>query len=573
MQQRAVIIGVEDYAAAEFHALPATTHDATAIAALLNDDSESGLSVRLCTRNSIGTSKALIEAEIESALASDASLVVIYFSGHGTLSRGGDYGQLVVSDGRIDMYWLMARIHAHNGRYRSTVVILDCCHAGAMGAPQLDDLPEVEIERGVTILAASDSTQVALESAEHGVFSQLLIQGLEGACADADGRVTPALLYTYIDQAMGTKDQRPVFATNIQRSPVLKQVMTSPEHADRVTARASGPINRATLGSGLTDAPAIKPAAINAERKQTVRKPSGVLAGFAAGVLLMLTAAGLWSVWSQHESTETDGDRAPTGELPLAEQLLRINALAEAPQLPTFVLIPAGQFTQGSDGYSLRGDETPTKRVAIDDFFMSTTEITLGQFIQLQADDVPVLSEPHQTPTHPVVHVSWQEAQAYASRLGQQYRDQGQQVQCTLPTESEWEYAARGGTATDWYWGDDQNKAGQYAWTFSNSSIEQTLQSHAVGQKLPNGFGLYDTSGNVWEWVDDCYARYDTAVLVPSWQQSDTTDAKACQRVRRGGAFDTHVISVKPSSRGASSADTKTNAIGFRVACRPNTDP
>ena len=572
MQQRAVVIGVEDYASPDFHALPATTRDALAVARLLSsEDNDAGMSVRLCTRDSIGTSRALIEAEIESALSSDASLVVIYFSGHGTLSRGGDYGQLVVSDGRLDMYWLMARIHAHNGRYRSTVVILDCCHAGAMGAPQLDDLPEVEIERGVTILAASDSAQAALESTEHGVFSQLLIQGLEGACADQGGRVTPALLYTYIDQAMGTKDQRPVFATNIQRSPVLKHY--ADRASDELTRAGTGTVTASVATSATNPNPVSEPVSnpslpSSAEKSKPV-KPSGVLAGVAAGVLIMLGGLGVWTILSG--SGDSDGAQVmvsdSASQVTLSDSLQRINALAQAPQLPTFVVIPAGQFTQGNENAVLGKDQAPAKRVAVTEFLMSTTEITLGQYREFNTD-TNVLAEPYQTDKHPVVHVSWHDAQVYTTKLEQHYRDAGVAVQCSLPTESEWEYAARAGSDTTWHWGEDQNVAETHAWLASNAVTETGLQSQAVGQKQANDFGLYDTSGNVWEWVDDCYGSYENEPPVASWLQTDATENASCQRVRRGGAFDNHVVTLTPSQRGSSPPETARNSIGFRVACR-----
>ena len=229
MHSRAIVIGVGTYS--NMPPLPATQNDSVVVSEMLSHhgDGSKNMLVTLCNDKSIGVSKAILENEIEQTLASDASLVVIYFSGHGTLTAGGDFGQLMASDAAVDMYWLMGRINYHNGKYRSTVVILDCCHAGAIGLSEGRSMPTVQIERGVTLIAAADSTQEAVENNNHGRFTTLLISGLSGGSADLAGRVTPATLYTHIDQAIGHRGQRPVFATCL--------LYTSPSPRDRTRSR------------------------------------------------------------------------------------------------------------------------------------------------------------------------------------------------------------------------------------------------------------------------------------------------------------------------------------------------
>jgi formylglycine-generating enzyme required for sulfatase activity len=129
-----------------------------------------------------------------------------------------------------------------------------------------------------------------------------------------------------------------------------------------------------------------------------------------------------------------------------------------------------------------------------------------------------------------------------------------------LPTEAEWEYACRAGTTTEYYWGDDTAAAtaGQYEW-YGNDSVNQT---HPVGQKKPNAFGLYDMCGNVMEWCNDWYKdRYDST----NTQTDPAGPATGHERVVRGG-MSGNIITVLCSARRGSAAPCS-NAYGFRCVC------
>ncbi len=104
-----------------------------------------------------------------------------------------------------------------------------------------------------------------------------------------------------------------------------------------------------------------------------------------------------------------------------------------------------------------------------------------------------------------------------------------QRIGGDLPTEAQWEYAARGGSRTRWSFGEDESQLGRYAWFDKNSNY----QAHEVKQKLPNPLGLYDLHGNVWEWVRDEYGDYQAGTFVDPEESTKTGG-----RVLRGGSFD-----------------------------------
>jgi formylglycine-generating enzyme required for sulfatase activity len=161
----------------------------------------------------------------------------------------------------------------------------------------------------------------------------------------------------------------------------------------------------------------------------------------------------------------------------------------------------------------------------------------------------------------PVINVSWEDAQCYAEWLsgktGNRYR---------LPTEAEWEYAARAGSSEDYFWGESADQAGDYAW-FSDNSDSMT---QPVGRKRPNGFGLYDTAGNVWEWVEDCYhENYDQA---PSdghqaWGQENGDDCDV--RVIRGGSRFNAPVALRSAARDGIFPVGRDGKLGFRLAQDP----
>ncbi len=243
---------------------------------------------------------------------------------------------------------------------------------------------------------------------------------------------------------------------------------------------------------------------------------------------------------------------------------------------PEMVVIPAGSFQMGDlqgDGAS---DEKPVHSVSVARFAMGRYEVTVGEylrFVQATGRHAPEWQEAGsqyniQTGTsnhykkigsaltnenHPIVGVSWDDATAYAVWLSQQtghtYR---------LPTEAQWEYAARAGTTTRYWWGNNigSNKANCYSGCGDNFKY-----TAPVGSFSPNPFGLYDTVGNVWEWTCSEYnAKYNGKERKCISQKSGSS------RALRGGAWGPVPWDVRTANRNRNSHDFRFNIVGLRLA-------
>jgi len=270
----------------------------------------------------------------------------------------------------------------------------------------------------------------------------------------------------------------------------------------------------------------------------------------------------------------------------------------DCPDCPEMIRIPAGEFTMGAEDGEPGRPEGPPRRVAIArDFALARYETTHAQFERFvaatghrttsgcriwagsewrnvgQADwrDPGYGRSPQ--PDEPVGCVSWNDAQAYAAWLsavtGARYR---------LPSEAEWEYAARAGTATPWFWGDDPDDACRHANVYDLTAAKEltfpweparcedgAVRVAPVGRFAPNGFGLHDMLGNVWEWTADCY-------VVPYPAEPDDgspvqSAAQACERRSvRGGSWITRISRNRVTFRGRDPADAVLSYFGFRVA-------
>lgn len=219
--RKALAIGLDDYESAP---LKGCVNDAISVEQVLskNGDGSPNFSVRTITGSA--TRSRLREA-IEALFEGENEVSLLYFSGHGLVKSNGGY--IVTTDYEsydegISMDSILT--YANNSRARDKIIILDCCHSGSFGSPALTDGRLAQLSDGLTILTASRSYEPAIERSGSGVFTSLLVDALQGGAADLRGYITPGSLYSYIDEALGAWDQRPVFKTNVSRFTHLRRI-------------------------------------------------------------------------------------------------------------------------------------------------------------------------------------------------------------------------------------------------------------------------------------------------------------------------------------------------------------
>jgi len=213
-----------------------------------------------------------------------------------------------------------------------------------------------------------------------------------------------------------------------------------------------------------------------------------------------------------------------------------------------FVCIQGGTFEMGDTFGDGGSDEKPVHSVTLSDFCIGKVEVTQAQWEKVMGSN----PSNFKGNDRPVEQVSWDDVQGFLQKLnqksGKKYR---------LPTEAEWEYAARsGGKQEKWAGTSNENQLGNYAWYNANSGS----QTHPVGQKQPNGLGLYDMSGNVWEWCQDWYGSYSASA-----QRDPQGPSSGSIRVSRGGSWGNDPRDVRSASRRRWNPGRRYDNLGFRL--------
>ena len=220
--------------------------------------------------------------------------------------------------------------------------------------------------------------------------------------------------------------------------------------------------------------------------------------------------------------------------------------------------IPGGTFWMGSPDGVGYDSERPRHQVTVASFYMGKYPVTQAQWQAVMGNNPSNWKDPNR----PVERVSWNDCQAFLKKLNATHpvETRGRaSLQFRLPTEAEWEYACRAGTETAYAFGDDPALLGCYAWFSENSSSE----THPVGQKLPNAFGIYDMHGNVWECCADTWHENYTGAPTDGSAYGSLDDGKA--KLLRGGSWFGNQNYCRSACRSRNAPDDQCNNRGCRV--------
>lgn len=352
-----------------------------------------------------------------------------------------------------------------------------------------------------------------------------------------------------------------------------KQAAEQKAHAEREQVERQAKARQGLLDSKAAEAekdssPNEQP--VQAEEREAANsdEPFWKKLPFQAGVAIFLAVGGMALYMQQQDDNPGHSESAPTRvALDLPQTSPAAATKTESGRVdfePEMVNIPAGTFTMGCDGKrddvegGCSGYEKPAHKVTLNAFQMGKYEVTFDQWDECEKAKVCPHAEDQGwgRGDRPVINVSWDDiTQKYIPWLnqatGKDYR---------LPTEAEWEYAARGGADTAYPWGNAIGKGNANCVAGGGDKFDHTSP---VGSFAANAYGLYDMNGNVWEWVQDrWHGDYKGAHVDGSaWESGDSA-----YRVLRGGSWSSTPRFVRSADRFSIAPDYRSNFIGFRLA-------
>ena len=520
-------------------------------------------------------------------LAPDANLL-IYYAGHGYNDKDADKAYWLPVDASKDdpANWISADDITTTIKVipaRHVLIVSDSCYSGtltreigsAIPAPTQRQLflQKMLAGRSRTLMASGGNEPVADGGGSgHSVFAAALLRGLRQI--DRPQFTAAELFRDYVEESVAggaqqTPEYNPLRNSGHEAGDfVFSKVKTDGKTAE-ITVKAPPPTTVDPAQQELAFWTTIQNSTDAEDFKDYLtRYPNGLYAGLARRRVAILTSAPPAGNAARPAATpigggaaaNTTGTARPGGR----PQQMQSRAGVE------FVWIPAGSFMMGSENGS---DEKPVHRVTIaDGFYMGKYEVTQAQWQAVMGNNPSYFKG---CDNCPVEQVSWDDAVSFVARLNAQ--NDGYTYR--LPTEAEWEYAARAGTTGDyagdldamaWY-GNNSGRtrldaAEIYRTDLSNyykRITENGGQTHAVGSKLPNAFGLFDMHGNVWEWCQDWY--HDSYAGAPIDGSAWLSGGEQKYRVLRGGSWFDNASLLRSANRYGVTPGYRGNDGGLRV--------
>jgi formylglycine-generating enzyme required for sulfatase activity len=591
----AVVIGINDYRHARIDKLRYAVNDAQSVQrALLKLGWKRE---RIITLLDGEATKASIEQTLGDRLRREVKpqdRVLVFFAGHGvtdTRASGEEEGYLLAADTdpsalygtgiRMDsLRDISSRVNA-----KHILFVMDACFSGySMTRGTRSELFEDMMRRkAVQVLTAGTKDQMVEERDGHGVFTQVFLRALEDGAAFPAGKGWLAL------DELGVWVRSKVHAeTGGRQEPRFGNMYGDGQF---VFFRPGAQV--------ATVPPALEPPRM--QGREEIRREVGTLALSARlpGVDVWLGDQKVWTsragaayvlenvpVGSHRIVAKKDGHREWARDVQVAanqraEIVIDIEPLRPQPPTPTrsedgaqMVLVPAGEFTMGSNDSD---DVRPPHRIYLDAFSIDKYETanalferfvkatghqttaeregwayvwTEGKLDKMNGASWRVPNGPGSSAesTHPVIQVSWFDADAYCQWAGKR-----------LPTEAEWEKAARSTDGRKYPWGE------QWDTSRANSSESKLGKTAPVGSYASgvSPYGVHDMAGNVWEWVTDWY---DKDYYKRSPERNPRGPDSGTFRVLRGGSWNLDALYLRAAYRGTGTPDSRSNSIGFRCA-------
>jgi formylglycine-generating enzyme required for sulfatase activity/predicted MPP superfamily phosphohydrolase len=566
----ALIIANGDFEDPCLSRLSAPTRDAVALASVLGDPDIGGFDVTLLVDKPEHEVRRTVARFYHRRKRDD--LLLLYYSGLGIRDAHGDL-YLAVQDTEMEIVSGAAlsasfvREQIDKSQSMRKVIVLDCDYSGAFAGAMAEEgdcagTKDAFAGRGYgrVILTASDAVELAYEGGSwlgentKSVFTHYMVEGLRTGAADlnGDGLITLDELYRYVYDML--------LSSGYARQTPHKFLAME---GDIFVAQAPRPV--AALPDWIFDA---LPSSVFTERLAAIVE----LAQIAQGEDPKLAAAARAEL---EQVQETDTDTTIRGVIADA---LGYNLAITSPIRLELVRVPAGPFLMGSDLEKDKyawDNERPQHFVEFPEYYISKYAVTNAQYA------VFVKAAGHRVPRgwgedrllegkkdHPVVSVSWYDAVAFCAWLS---LESGRQVM--LPSEAEWEKAARGPDGRVYPWGDDRPTPELCNYNY-NMNIGGTTP---VGEYSPQGdspYGCADMAGNVWEWTSSLWDKDvgNPTYAYPYDPDDDREDLEASnehRRVLRGGSFDNKSEDIRSAYRISNVPDARGPMIGFRVVMTP----